>query len=633
MQKSLLSFLCIAVLVSAGAVFGQFDEQHRAGTYPEGPNPTKGFIEAGGMWYHPDRSGLGVFNKMEVRVSDIAWNGRGAVDIPFNINQRAHVTIVIYRVGSNETGITGPNGAWIRLAPQPMYVNRTPMQDVGRGNNVIRWDGLNWDGNPAGPGTYEFDIIALNDFDANVVGTAQSAAWGPHSVDTKVSPPETWSPFQETPSNVCYMGTVDTDYIANPTAFDLWTISAIGPDEERNMSGNQVDDLDSRIHWASRRRDNEALGLLGGIIKLQRNDAAKDLEAVTDFGDNGLAQNRGDSKFVVPVRNMIYTPANGGPNGLSAVEVYDKSSGERVKEIDMFEWFSVVREDSLGNPFLAPAGPNILDANQRGLVMSSHNTDHYVQTDFDGNVLWVNTTGDGIKDWISAEAAAALGITSHANGANAVTVGLRSHWSGSFSTATDQHNQIGYNFASFGRDGAGLFLHTFDPSYTPFGYSSEMKHLIFVDSGSAYDGMYPGSNHDITGEADGFRAGEGTGSLMYYPFGIFVGRLGAGVTAVEETGAAGTPESYTLSEAYPNPFNPETTIEFAVPSDVLVKLDVYNSVGQQVASLVNDELTAGSYKTTWDAHDETGEQVSTGVYFYRMQAGDFTDTRTMTLLK
>ena len=95
----------------------------------------------------------------------------------------------------------------------------------------------------------------------------------------------------------------------------------------------------------------------------------------------------------------------------------------------------------------------------------------------------------------------------------------------------------------------------------------------------------------------------------------------------------GLPSVSSLEPNYPNPFNPETTIEFAVPSDVLVKLDVYNSVGQQVASLVNDELTAGSYKTTWDARDETGEQVSTGVYFYRMQAGDFTDTRTMTLLK
>ena len=52
-----------------------------------------------------------------------------------------------------------------------------------------------------------------------------------------------------------------------------------------------------------------------------------------------------------------------------------------------------------------------------------------------------------------------------------------------------------------------------------------------------------------------------------------------------------------------------------------------------MTSLVDEELTAGSYKTTWDARDEFGEPIASGVYFYRMQAGDFADTRSMTLLK
>ena len=109
--------------------------------------------------------------------------------------------------------------------------------------------------------------------------------------------------------------------------------------------------------------------------------------------------------------------------------------------------------------------------------------------------------------------------------------------------------------------------------------------------------------------------------------------MGAGVTAVEENGPASTPDSYTLSDAYPNPFNPETTIEFNVPSDGRVKIEVYNTAGQRVTSLVDEELTAGSYKTTWDARDESGGLMASGVYFYRMLAGDFADTRTMTLLK
>ena len=108
--------------------------------------------------------------------------------------------------------------------------------------------------------------------------------------------------------------------------------------------------------------------------------------------------------------------------------------------------------------------------------------------------------------------------------------------------------------------------------------------------------------------------------------------LGA-VTAVEAVESAGTPDSYALGAAYPNPFNPETAIDFAVPAYGHVRIDVYNAAGQVVNSLVDRELGAGSYKATWDALDRYGEQVSSGVYFYRMVAGDFSATHSMTLLK
>ena len=70
-----------------------------------------------------------------------------------------------------------------------------------------------------------------------------------------------------------------------------------------------------------------------------------------------------------------------------------------------------------------------------------------------------------------------------------------------------------------------------------------------------------------------------------------------------------------------------------MPFDGRVKIEVYNTAGQLVTSLVDEELRAGSYKTTWDALDESGALMASGVYFYRMLAGDFTDTRSMTLLK
>lgn len=75
--------------------------------------------------------------------------------------------------------------------------------------------------------------------------------------------------------------------------------------------------------------------------------------------------------------------------------------------------------------------------------------------------------------------------------------------------------------------------------------------------------------------------------------------------------------SYQLSQNYPNPFNPSTTIKFAIPKSEFVTLKIYNSIGQEVASLVSDNLSAGNYTYSWNAGPLAG-----GVYFYKIQAGD-----------
>ena len=88
------------------------------------------------------------------------------------------------------------------------------------------------------------------------------------------------------------------------------------------------------------------------------------------------------------------------------------------------------------------------------------------------------------------------------------------------------------------------------------------------------------------------------------------------------------PESYALYQNYPNPFNPDTDIKYAVPSDVSVTLKVYNVLGAKVATLVDASQKAGVYNVRWDARD-----LASGVYFCRLQAGDFTAVRKMVLLK
>jgi photosystem II stability/assembly factor-like uncharacterized protein len=88
------------------------------------------------------------------------------------------------------------------------------------------------------------------------------------------------------------------------------------------------------------------------------------------------------------------------------------------------------------------------------------------------------------------------------------------------------------------------------------------------------------------------------------------------------------PETYSLSQNYPNPFNPSTTIEFSLPQTSHVTLRVYNMVGEEVATLVSGELPVGTHATQWNATD-----VASGIYFYRLHAGDFIDTKKLLLLK
>lgn len=89
-----------------------------------------------------------------------------------------------------------------------------------------------------------------------------------------------------------------------------------------------------------------------------------------------------------------------------------------------------------------------------------------------------------------------------------------------------------------------------------------------------------------------------------------------------------SPNSHEIFQNYPNPFNPNTTIRYFIPNDGLVTIDIYNILGQKVLNLVNKEMKAGKYETEFN-----GSNLASGIYFYRIDSGNFTETKKMLLLK
>lgn len=104
-------------------------------------------------------------------------------------------------------------------------------------------------------------------------------------------------------------------------------------------------------------------------------------------------------------------------------------------------------------------------------------------------------------------------------------------------------------------------------------------------------------------------------------------------TAVVEFQDATVPETFSLDQNYPNPFNPDTTIRFDLPLSEEIDLAVYNLTGQKFATLVQGLREAGTYTLRWDGRDDDGRDLATGVYLYRLKAGERVETRKLLLLR
>ena len=155
--------------------------------------------------------------------------------------------------------------------------------------------------------------------------------------------------------------------------------------------------------------------------------------------------------------------------------------------------------------------------------------------------------------------------------------------------------------------------------------STAIQYIFIKKDGSGNVVWESGNNHSYTTPASGTGAVTNTWGVAKDD-----GQEPGGQDQV-----AALPEQFQLYQNYPNPFNPETFIAYDVPAgeNVAVRLVIYNAMGQIVRTLVEAERAPGAYRARWDGRNALGEQVTAGVYLYRITAGNFASEKKMLVLR
>ncbi len=109
--------------------------------------------------------------------------------------------------------------------------------------------------------------------------------------------------------------------------------------------------------------------------------------------------------------------------------------------------------------------------------------------------------------------------------------------------------------------------------------------------------------------------------------------LASSIPVSNEYNSDGSIVDFVLSANYPNPFNPSTTLEFIVPKESTVSLVIFSVNGEKIKELTNAVYSIGKHKLSWDGTNDAGVSVPSGVYLYRIEAGSFSETKSMILLK
>jgi len=608
---------------------------------------------------------------LDIDLGHVSYDFSGNVDIPFTLRgSRASVWLAVYTKDQPTEGGWGGPGipqineghALFRKAGIPNLVRVIELGLFEEGTHSGTWDGRDWEGNAVDSGLYTLYCIGINNLDdANWVGVsgwgmrqravylqnAQGEGWvigtgatvGTRPGGSRVDIVATGGGMSFMRYPIAGGNFLENDEmeIVKLTEFPDYGLTDAEGNPRAVLGGNShgsvVDPDDFTRWWSYQFWDG---GILGATVSLDQLTA----EPMEGFGDPPASWKE---RIVVDENSNMFNSLQFYEDNLylghgfftnppvSDIYELDSNTGDVTNIIDISEHYVWDRynEDGTTSPVASMVGTMVID--DSGFIVCAggwggdSSTRSPMKVDWDGNAIYINDAGDGFNDMIYDAQAQALGIESTVDGDAHVISGSAE---GFAFLAEGSKNEVQPHWgALYGPDGSGL-LHV-DAARAPTSHNNATGTGVYmVHEHSEHDGLYLlATEPEFHGDGHGYQ-------IAHLPFRISTALIGPDPpTAVVETTSDATPDEYELGDAYPNPFNAQTTIEFSIPAEGQALLTVLNSQGQRVSTLVNELLQAGSYRTSWDGKDLAGETVAGGMYFYRLTVGEYEMTKKMTLLK
>ena len=582
------------------------------------------------------------------------------VDIPFTTSGSAATVYLAVYTNLSDADLPGltTHGElnWHSYQEIDYALHVSPGSRFEPGSHSITWDGTDMDGNTVDPsGSYRFFVIALDDqAPVNMVGYTNAR----HTAESCLARDQNGDLFILTGGSVVRLTDggprhmiitrVGTNWIETPQAWQAIDV------EDELMPVFHNDDI-VPVEWAGGGNGKQYGSLPGdfygdsfgavagdedgndyGAIKFNVDPANNQVTLDRNFGDQGDGRLKfepfSDGNLIVGSTGIdswdgliyypIYDRGRDAP-AHSNVGVQDPATGDVVDVLDLSEWNVV--DVGEGNQAFSP---HDIWVDGTGVYVVGYAAPLHLKITLDGELKWINNNGDGFADSIDPDTGefdyGSFALTPW----NTAGSGSKDGWGfayipllGSTTSTVD----------ILGPDGTGI-LHmvaTHAPAHWPQWVES-------IEEDGPYDGLYWDIGSRRGGGADPWDVPDFTGypgrQAIHFPFDLKSAVINSD-TAVEEVAGAGTPGSYSLADAYPNPFNPESTIRFSLPREEQVSLQVFSLSGQLVKTLHEGFVEAGVYESVWDGMNESGESVASGVYLYSLQAGSFQQTKKLTLLK